>query len=192
MSHLIIRIYVLIILALSHVLSYAQLSDTERQSLSYCVHTDYGFFGVEGTRVYNTGKNWVLVAIEAMQSQMNATAQGRAASMKATRDMAEFLKGASTKATSIYETRSEEMTSFDKKSKDNASAEGNYIESDITKAVNEAERSFSSEILDEKTIQKVSARVDGMQSLQKFIGPNGETVYVYYLVISKAKAKKKH
>lgn len=192
MNRICFKIIVSFLISLLPIFSFAQLSSTERMSLAYTVQSDYGFYGMEGTQIYNTGKNWVLVAIEVVQSQMGTTAQSRTATMKATRDMAEFLQGASTTTISIYDTRSEDMTSFEKNNKDNTSVQGSVLETDISRSVNEVERTFSTEVLDEKTIQKVSAHVDGMQALQKFSGPNGEIVYTYYLVITKAKSKKKH
>lgn len=171
---------------------FAQLTEQERQSLAFSVRNDYIVYGIDGTRIYKTDKNYVLVAAEAMQSTLKSSEQSRVASMKARRDMTEFLKGAKTKSVSIFDSDSDESDSFAKFQSDDAMMEGQMVGSVVSSSVKENTRSFTEESLDEKIVQKAVSKIDGVESLMKFVGNEGETVYCYYIILSRSKAKKKH
>lgn len=170
----------------------AQLSDDEQRLLALKVRGDYEMLGVTGTRVYRTKSHNVLVVIEEIQSSLNASAQSRTASMKASRDMVEFLKGAKNKSVSVYETSSSESESFEKKQKDETKMEDQLVNSEITSSVRENSSSSTSETLTDKVIQSAMGKVDGMQALMKFSNASGIPVYCYYILLSKSSAKKKH
>lgn len=186
------KTFLLFLLMLLSTSVYAQLTDMERQSLAFSVRNDYLIYGIDGTRIYKTDKNYVLVAVEAMQSSLKASDQSRASLMKARRDMTEFLNGAKTQSVSVFYSNSHESDSFEKSQSDDSEMEGQMVGSSVSYSVKESTRSSTEESLDEKIIQKAVSKIDGVESLMKFVGNEGETVYCHYIILSKSKAKKKH
>ncbi len=187
-----LSILVLFLLMLFSTNVNAQLTDQERQYLAFTVKNDCLVYGLDGARVYRTDKNYVLVATEAMQSSMKASDQNRVASMKARRGMIEFLKGAKTKAVSIFGSSSRESDSFAKSDKDDTIMEGQMSGSVVSSSAKENTRSSTEESLDEKIVQKAISKIDGIESLMKFAGNEGETIYCYFIILKKSNAKKKH
>ena len=88
--------------------TYAQLSDEERYELMSKVKAEYEMSNIDGTKILNVKNKYVLVDLEIMQSTMKEAYQARAAKIKATRTMGEFLKGAKNKSKSEYGNYSEE------------------------------------------------------------------------------------
>ena len=85
--------------------TYAQLSDEERYELMSKVKAEYEMSNIDGTKILNVKNKYVLVDFEIMQSTMKEAYQARAAKIKATRTMGEFLNGAKNKSESTYENR---------------------------------------------------------------------------------------
>ena len=56
----------------------------------------------------------------------------------------------------------------------------------------ERQLSITKEEFSDKDIQKAKSKLGEIQSLMKFKGLEGETVYCYFLMLSKSKAKKKY
>ena len=106
--------------------------------------------------------------------------------------MGEFLNGAKNESESAYETRNKEGEIFDKKQTDNQSMKGAVVESETSSSIKEGNISSSIEEFSDKDIQKAKSKLGEIQSLMKFKGPEGETVYCYFLMLSKSKAKKKY
>lgn len=172
--------------------TYAQLSDEERYELMSKVKAEYEMSNIDGTKILNVKNKYVLVDLEIMQSTMKEAYQARAAKIKATRTMGEFLNGAKNKSESAYETRNKEGEIFDKKQTDNQSMKGAFVESETSSSIKEGNISSSIEEFSDKDIQKAKSKLGEIQSLMKFKGPEGETVYCYFLMLSKSKAKKKY
>ena len=172
--------------------TYAQLSDEERYELMSKVKAEYEMSNIDGTKILNVKNKYVLVDLEIMQSTMKEAYQARAAKIKATRTMGEFLNGAKNESESAYETRNKEGEIFDKKQTDNQSMKGAFVESETSSSIKEGNISSSIEEFSDKDIQKAKSKLGGIQSLMKFKGPEGETVYCYFLMLSKSKAKKKY
>ena len=172
--------------------TYAQLSDEERYELMSKVRAEYEMSNIDGTKILNVKNKYVLVDLEIMQSTMKEAYQARAAKIKATRTMGEFLNGAKNESESAYETRNKEGEIFDKKQTDNQSMKGVFVESETSSSIKEGNISFSIEEFSDKDIQKAKSKLGEIQSLMKFKGPEGETVYCYFLMLSKSKAKKKY
>lgn len=172
--------------------TYAQLSDEERYELMSKVKAEYEMSNIDGTKILNVKNKYVLVDFEIMQSTMKEAYQARAAKIKATRTMGEFLNGAKNKSESAYETRNKEGEIFDKKQTDNQSMKGAFVESETSSSIKEGNISSSIEEFSDKDIQKAKSKLGEIQSLMKFKGPEGETVYCYFLMLSKSKAKKKY
>ena len=172
--------------------TYAQLSDEERYELMSKVKAEYEMSNIDGTKILNVKNKYVLVDFEIMQSTMKEAYQARAAKIKATRTMGEFLNGAKNKSESTYETRNKEGEIFDKKQTDNQSIKGAFVESETSSSINEGNISSSIEEFSDKDIQKAKSKLGEIQSLMKFKGPEGETVYCYFMMLSKSKAKKKY
>ena len=172
--------------------TYAQLSDEERYELMSKVKAEYEMSNIDGTKILNVKNKYVLVDFEIMQSTMKEAYQARAAKIKATRTMGEFLNGAKNESESAYETRNKEGEIFDKKQTDNQSIKGAFVESETSSSIKEGNISSSIEEFSDKDIQKAKSKLGEIQSLMKFKGPEGETVYCYFLMLSKSKAKKKY
>ena len=172
--------------------TYAQLSDEERYELMSKVRAEYEMSNIDGTKILNVKNKYVLVDFEIMQSTMKEAYQARAAKIKATRTMGEFLNGAKNESESAYETRNKEGEIFDKKQTDNQSMKGAFVESETSSSIKEGNISSSIEEFSDKDIQKAKSKLGEIQSLMKFKGPEGETVYCYFLMLSKSKAKKKY
>ena len=172
--------------------TYAQLSDEERYELMSKVKAEYEMSNIDGTKILNVKNKYVLVDLEIMQSTMKEAYQARAAKIKATRTMGEFLNGAKNESESAYETRNKEGEIFDKKQTDNQSMKGAFVESETSSSIKEGNISSSIEEFSDKDIQKAKSKLGEIQSLMKFKGPEGETVYCYFLMLSKSKAKKKY
>ena len=172
--------------------TYAQLSDEERYELMSKVKAEYEMSNIDGTKILNVKNKYVLVDFEIMQSTMKEAYQARAAKIKATRTMGEFLNGAKNESESAYETRNKEGEIFDKKQTDNQSMKGVFVESETSSSIKEGNISSSIEEFSDKDIQKAKSKLGEIQSLMKFKGPEGETVYCYFLMLSKSKAKKKY
>lgn len=172
--------------------TYAQLSDEERYELMSKVKAEYEMSNIDGTKILNVKNKYVLVDFEIMQSTMKEAYQARAAKIKATRTMGEFLNGAKNKSESTYENRNKEGEIFDKKQTDNQSMKGAVVESETSSSIKEGNISSSIEEFSDKDIQKAKSKLGEIQSLMKFKGPEGETVYCYFLMLSKSKAKKKY
>lgn len=190
MNHFYRLLMACVMFAISNV-SFAQLSEKEKLDLMNMVRLYYNMAGSEGTQIFKTKSNYVLVDLETMRSTINETAQARSARMKATRTMGEFLKGAKNKSVSVYETRTEETEDFDKKQADKGSMESSIVGSETFSSVEENKLSSSSESFSDKVIQTAHLRLKGVQSLMNLRGQHGESVYCYYLILSNAKAKKK-
>ena len=172
--------------------TYAQLSDEERYELMSKVRAEYEMSNIDGTKILKVKNKYVLVDLEIMQSTMKEAYQARAAKIKATRTMGEFLSGAKNESESAYETRNKEGEIFDKKQTDNQSMKGAFVESETSSSIKEGNISSSIEEFSDKDIQKAKSKLGEIQSLMKFKGPEGETVYCYFLMLSKSKAKKKY
>ena len=172
--------------------TYAQLSDEERYELMSKVRAEYEMSNIDGTKILKVKNKYVLVDLEIMQSTMKEAYQARAAKIKATRTMGEFLNGAKNESESAYETRNKEGEIFDKKQTDNQSMKGAFVESETSSSIKEGNISSSIEEFSDKDIQKAKSKLGEIQSLMKFKGPEGETVYCYFLMLSKSKAKKKY
>ena len=172
--------------------TYAQLSDEERYELMSKVKAEYEMSNIDGTKILNVKNKYVLVDFEIMQSTMKEAYQARAAKIKATRTMGEFLNGAKNESESAYENRNKEGEIFDKKQTDNQSMKGAFVESETSSSIKEGNISSSIEEFSDKDIQKAKSKLGEIQSLMKFKGPEGETVYCYFLMLSKSKAKKKY
>ena len=172
--------------------TYAQLSDEERYELMSKVKAEYEMSNIDGTKILNVKNKYVLVDFEIMQSTMKEAYQARAAKIKATRTMGEFLNGAKNESESAYETRNKEGEIFDKKQTDNQSMKGAVVESETSSSIKEGNISSSIEEFSDKDIQKAKSKLGEIQSLMKLKGPEGETVYCYFLMLSKSKAKKKY
>ena len=172
--------------------TYAQLSDEERYELMSKVKAEYEMSNIDGTKILKVKNKYVLVDLEIMQSTMKEAYQARAAKIKATRTMGEFLNGAKNESESAYETRNKEGEIFDKKQTDNQSMKGAFVESETSSSIKEGNISSSIEEFSDKDIQKAKSKLGEIQSLMKFKGPEGETVYCYFLMLSKSKAKKKY
>ena len=172
--------------------TYAQLSDEERYELMSKVKAEYEMSNIDGTKILNVKNKYVLVDLEILQSTMKEAYQARAAKIKATRTMGEFLNGAKNESESAYETRNKEGEIFDKKQTDNQSMKGAVVESETSSSIKEGNISSSIEEFSDKDIQKAKSKLGEIQSLMKFKGPEGETVYCYFLMLSKSKAKKKY
>ena len=172
--------------------TYAQLSDEERYELMSKVKAEYEMSNIDGTKILNVKNKYVLVDFEIMQSTMKEAYQARAAKIKATRTMGEFLNGAKNESESAYETRNKEGEIFDKKQTDNQSMKGAVVESETSSSIKEGNISSSIEEFSDKDIQKAKSKLGEIQSLMKFKGLEGETVYCYFLMLSKSKAKKKY
>lgn len=172
--------------------TYAQLSDEERYELMSKVKAEYEMSNIDGTKILKVKNKYVLVDLEIMQSTMKEAYQARAAKIKATRTMGEFLNGAKNESESAYETRNKEGEIFDKKQTDNQSLKGAFVESETSSSIKEGNISSSIEEFSDKDIQKAKSKLGEIQSLMKFKGPEGETVYCYFLMLSKSKAKKKY
>ena len=172
--------------------TYAQLSDEERYELMSKVKAEYEMSNIDGTKILKVKNKYVLVDLEIMQSTMKEAYQARAAKIKATRTMGEFLNGAKNESESAYETRNKEGEIFDKKQTDNQSMKGAFVESETSSSIKEGNISSSIEEFSDKDIQKAKSKLGEIQSLMKCKGPEGETVYCYFLMLSKSKAKKKY
>ena len=172
--------------------TYAQLSDEERYELMSKVKAEYEMSNIDGTKILNVKNKYVLVDLEIMQSTMKEAYQARAAKIKATRTMGEFLNGAKNESESAYETRNKEGEIFDKKQTDNQSMKGAFVESETSSSIKEGNISSSIEEFSDKDIQKAKSKLGEIQSLMKFKGPEGETVYCYFLLLAKSKVKKKY
>ena len=172
--------------------TYAQLSDEERYEVMSKVKAEYEMSNIDGTKILNVKNKYVLVDLEILQSTMKEAYQARAAKIKATRTMGEFLNGAKNESESAYETRNKEGEIFDKKQTDNQSMKGAVVESETSSSIKEGNISSSIEEFSDKDIQKAKSKLGEIQSLMKFKGPEGETVYCYFLMLSKSKAKKKY
>lgn len=172
--------------------TYAQLSDEERYELMSKVKAEYEMSNIDGTKILNVKNKYVLVDFEIMQSTMKEAYQARAAKIKATRTMGEFLNGAKNESESAYETRNKEGEIFDKKQTDNQSMKGAFVESETSSSIKEGNISSSIEEFSDKDIQKAKSKLGEIQSLMKFKGPEGETVYCYFLLLAKSKVKKKY
>ena len=172
--------------------TYAQLSDEERYELMSKVKAEYEMSNIDGTKILNVKNKYVLVDLEIMQSTMKEAYQARAAKIKATRTMGEFLNGAKNKSESAYENRNKEGEIFDKKQTDNQSMKGAFVESETSSSIKEGNISSSIEEFSDKDIQKAKSKLGEIQSLMKFKGPEGETVYCYFLLLAKSKVKKKY
>ena len=172
--------------------TYAQLSDEERYELMSKVKAEYEMSNIDGTKILKVKNKYVLVDLEIMQSTMKEAYQARAAKIKATRTMGEFLNGAKNESESAYETRNKEGEIFDKKQTDNQSMKGAFVESETSSSIKDGNISSSIEEFSDKDIQKAKSKLGEIQSLMKFKGPEGETVYCYFLMLSKSKAKKKY
>ena len=172
--------------------TYAQLSDEERYELMSKVRAEYEMSNIDGTKILKVKNKYVLVDLEIMQSTMKEAYQARAAKIKATRTMGEFLNGAKNESESAYENRNKEGEIFDKKQTDNQSMKGAFVESETSSSIKEGNISSSIEEFSDKDIQKAKSKLGEIQSLMKFKGPEGETVYCYFLMLSKSKAKKKY
>ena len=172
--------------------TYAQLSDEERYELMSKVKAEYEMSNIDGTKILKVKNKYVLVDLEIMQSTMKEAYQARAAKIKATRTMGEFLNGAKNESESAYETRNKEGEIFDKKQTDNQSMKGAFVESETSSSIKEGNISSSIEEFSDKDIQKAKSKLGEIQSLMKFKGLEGETVYCYFLMLSKSKAKKKY
>lgn len=177
--------------AISNV-AYAQLSDSEMLELMNKAKSHYELSGISDPKIFKFKSYYFLVDYETMRSSMNNTAQERAAKIKATRSMGEFLNGAKNKSVSVYETQSEESNLSDNNYSDSGKMNGPKFGSETSMADNERQFSSTQETFSDKIIQSAKSKLDGIQSLMKFRGPEGETVYCYFLTLSKAKAKKKH
>ena len=69
---------------------------------------------------------------------------------------------------------------------------GAVVESETSSSIKEGNISSSIEEFSDKDIQKAKSKLGEIQSLMKFKGLEGETVYCYFLMLSKSKAKKKY
>ena len=172
--------------------TYAQLSDEEMLELMSKAKSHYELSTIAEPRIFKLNKYYVLVDYETMRSSMNKTAQERAAKIKAIRSIGEILNGAKNKSESTYENRNKEGEIFDKKQTDNQSMKGAVVESETSSSIKEGNISSSIEEFSDKDIQKAKSKLGEIQSLMKFKGSEGETVYCYFLMLSKSKAKKKY
>ena len=172
--------------------TYAQLSDEERYELMSKVKAEYEMSNIDGTKILNVKNKYVLVDFEIMQSTMKEAYQARAAKIKATRTMGEFLKGAKNKSKSEYGNYSEESELIDDNYSDSGNMNGTMFDQKTSIANKERQLSITKEEFSDKDIQKAKSKLGEIQSLMKFKGSEGETVYCYFLMLSKSKAKKKY
>ena len=143
----------------------AQLADEEKDFLANRVRDNYEVFGITGAQVYRTQKHWTLVCIVTSAKLNKAKFNERQAQMDASRLAQEFLSGATNQSTSIYDAYSKEG--------------GGEVDEETT--------------MSDKIIQ--SSRSDlsaiGLQPICRFKSEEGETIFAYYIVICKQKAKRK-
>ena len=172
--------------------TYAQLSDNEMLELMSRAKSHYELSGIPGPKIFKLNSNYILIDYEIMRSSMNQSSQARAAMLRATRSIGEYLNSAKNKSMTVYDTGAEETELFDKKQSDSGNMNGDEIGSETSSAVKEHQFSSTTEKFSDKVIQEAKSKIDGIQSLMKFKGPEEETVYCYFLMLSKAKAKKKH
>ncbi len=187
------RHLLLVFICLCSIQTWAQLSDKEIETLTERVRDRYDMMGFgDGAQVYQTSNNRVLVCFATVDSDLKPSQRNRQATMRATRAAVEFLKGAKNKSISIndaYSEKSEIMT----EAKGNSVNEGlTTIDSKTSTNMAEQSSSVEKETLSEKIVQKSMAKIDSMQPLMKFNGEDGETIYAFYLLLSKKTAKKKH
>lgn len=169
----------------------AQLSDKELDFLAQKVKRNYAEYGIDGTQVYQTSRNRVLVSIALVSSDMKPAMQNRQAQVKATRSAVEFLNGAINQSINVYEAFSDERSSLSESEGSHVNQTGQSVNSGT--AVNASESSLKSdrETMSDKVVQSSLAQIDGMQPLFKMNTDEG-IVYAYYIIISKKTAKKKH
>ena len=172
--------------------TYAQLSDEERYELMSKVKAEYEMSNIDGTKILKVKNKYVLVDLEIMQSTMKEAYQARAAKNKATRTMGEFLKGAKNKSKSEYGNYSEESELIDDNYSDSGNMNGTMFGQKTSIANKDRQLSITKEEFSDKDIQKAKSKLGEIQSLMKFKGPEGETVYCYFLMLSNSKAKKKY
>lgn len=172
--------------------TYAQLSDNEMLELMSRAKSHYELSGIPGPKIFKLNSNYILIDYEIMRSSMNQSSQARAAMLRATRSIGEYLNSAKNKSMTVYDTGAEETELFDKKQSDSGNMNGAEVGSETSSAVKEHQFSSTTEKFSDKVIQEAKSKIDGIQSLMKFKGPEEETVYCYFLMLSKAKAKKKH
>ena len=172
--------------------SFAQLSTKHKEQLVERVKADVINQGMTSTQVYKVKRQYVLVATEIASSKMNGSAQTRIAEMQARRSMGEFLKGASNRAVSVYETKQEEIEDYASDKRSHQAMEKQSVSSDVASKVDESASSRSSETFSEKDILESMSNIGNMQHLARFTNADGETVYAYFLLLSKSKAKRKY
>ena len=144
----------------------AQLADEEKAFLANRVMDNYLAFGITGAQVYRTQKHWTLVCIVKSAKLKNAKFNDRQAQIEASRLAQEFLSGATNQSTSIYDAYSKEG--------------GGRVE--------------ETTMMSDKIIQssKSDFSTIGLQPICRFKSEeDGETIYAYYIVICKQKAKRK-
>lgn len=171
--------------------AFAQLTDKETSLLASKVKTNYTEYGIEGAKVYQTRRHWTLVSIITVANDMKSPQQSRMAQIKATRTAAEFLRGATNASITVYEAFSDEATSLTEQSNSSVLQENQTVGSSTSTGANEHSLRAEKENMSDKIVQSSLANIDNMQPLLKFDGGDGETVYAYYMVISKHTAKQK-
>ena len=172
--------------------TYAQLSDEEMLELMSKAKSHYELSTIAEPRIFKLNKYYVLVDYETMRSSMNKTAQERAAKIKATRSIGEFLNGAKNKSLTVYDDENDRTTEKESRKKANHGMDDDLVESELSSSSSSYNSSFTTEKFSDKIIQEAKSKVERIQSLMKFKGPEGETVYCYFLMLSKSKAKKKY
>lgn len=172
--------------------SLAQLSTKQKERLIESVKADVIDRGLTGTQVYKVKRQYVLVTTEIASSKMNASAQTRIAEIKARRNMGEFLEGAKNHAVSVYETTQEETEDYTSDQRSHRAMEDQSVSSDVAYKVDEQALSRSSERFSEKDIQESMSKIGNMQQLARFMDADGETVYAYFVLLTKSKAKRKY
>lgn len=170
---------------------HAQLSDAEETKLAEKVKTNYEEFGIEGSKVYQTSKHWVLVTVVTVTSDMKISQQNRQAQMKASRAAVEYLKGAKNNSISVYDAYSEDKTSLTERNNSDVKQKDMTINSTTSTGANESSVKSEQETMSDKIVQSSIAKIDGLQTLLKMKGEEGETAYAYYMILSKHTAKKK-
>ncbi|MBP5643756.1 MAG: hypothetical protein J6X10_05965 [Bacteroidales bacterium] len=186
------RLILLLIAVILTLTGRAQLSDAETAHLAKRVRANYEEFGIDGAKIYQTRKHWVLVSVVTVTSDMRPAQLARLAQVKATRTAVEFLEGVTNTSITVYDASSNEGTSLtERNSGSDVNLKDQTISASTTISANEQSIYAEHETLSDKIAQSSIAHIDGLQTLLKITGTDGELVYAYYMVISKQKAKKK-
>ena len=135
---------------------------------------------MEGTSIHKVSGEHILVVLVSAKKSPNMQ---RVAQVKASRIAGEYLKGATNKSITVYETIEKDQYKMDDLAIGTDNTHNTEVNSNMTQ--NTVDETFrqSEEHFSDRIIQTSLTRVGHMEPLTRFVVENGYEMFAYYMIV---------